>query len=69
MRKAIELAFISVRDYSGNKDPKFVSIDTIYFLKPVSIGSILKFESVVIFADDKSGNVRVRVKASTVSSL
>jgi acyl-coenzyme A thioesterase 9 len=68
MRKAIELAFVCVEQVYGNKF-ELLSVDTIHFLKPVNIGTILKLQSVIIYSDDKSGNVRVKVKASVVTSL
>jgi len=50
IRKALELAYISGRKAFG-ENLKFSSIDTILFIKPVSIGQILKFESLIIYAD------------------
>ena len=68
MRKAIELAFVCVEQIFGNK-MELSSIDTIHFLKAVNIGTILKLSSYIIYSDDKTGNVRVKVKASIVTSL
>ena len=69
MKGAVDIAFLTVRQYSGNTNPSLETIDTISFIKPVNFGSILKYESTVVYADKKQGFVRVRVKALTISSL
>lgn len=38
MKMAFELAFLSVRKYSGQTNPQIQFIDTINFFKPVQIG-------------------------------
>ena len=43
-----------------------VNMDTVSFIAPVKIGDILKMEAKVIFADPKTGLVRVRASASTM---
>lgn len=66
MRKAIELSFLNVREFSHCIDPVLKQIDTIHFLKPVNIGNILKFESIINYVDKKNGLIRVVVKAFTI---
>ena len=49
MKKAYELAYASAKLFSKTEDPQIDCIDIINFIKPVNIGHILKFQSLVIY--------------------
>ena len=61
MRKAYELAYCTAKIYSRASDVDLECIDTINFLKPVNVGDLLKFESIVIYSKPKLGLIRVKV--------
>ena len=50
MRKAYELAYCTAKIYSRADDVDLQCIDAISFLKPVNVGELLKFESIVIYS-------------------
>lgn len=61
MRKAYELAYCTAKIYSRADDVDLECIDTISFLRPVNVGDLLKFESLVIYSKPKTGLIRVKV--------
>jgi len=58
MREAFELAW-NITYIFCRKMPKFISVDHMYFLKPVEIGSILSFKGTVIYSIEKTLMVEV----------
>ena len=62
MRRAFELAFSSAYIFSGAR-PHFLSIDEVTFSKPVEVGSLLQFESKVVYTEVEQGLVHVHVAA------
>ncbi len=48
MRKAFELAFATAHLFSGGR-PVILEVDDVAFKKPVSIGDLLQFESIVLY--------------------
>ena len=58
MREAFELAW-NITYLFCRKRPQFVSMDHMYFYKPVEIGSIISFTGTVVYTVDKSLMVEV----------
>jgi len=58
MREAFELAW-NITYLFCRKKPKFISMDHMYFYKPVEIGSIISFTGTVVYTVDKSLMVEV----------
>ena len=61
MREAFELAW-NITYLFCRKRPQFVSMDHMYFYKPVEIGSIISFTGTVIYTVEKSLMVEVVTK-------
>ena len=58
MREAFELAW-NITYLFCRKKPKFISMDHMYFYKPVEIGSIISFSGTVVYTVEKSLMVEV----------
>ena len=58
MRKAFELAW-NITYLFCKKRPQFISMDHMYFYKPVEIGSIVSFKATVIYTVEKALMVEV----------
>ena len=65
MKQAFELAWVTSVIFLGIKNPVFISVDDIQFVKPVNIGSILEFTSTVVYSE--GSKLVVLVKAFDVS--
>ncbi|KAL9270966.1 Acyl-coenzyme A thioesterase 4, mitochondrial-like protein [Drosera capensis] len=50
MRKAFELAFSTAYAFAGGA-PRFVEVDHVDFVKPVDVGSFLRFKSTVLYTE------------------
>jgi acyl-coenzyme A thioesterase 9 len=58
MRRAFELAFANAYKFGGLK-PKFIEVDDISFLNPVSVGELLLFHSRVLYTLPKGGSIKL----------
>ncbi|KAJ2762248.1 hypothetical protein IWQ56_005087 [Coemansia nantahalensis] len=68
MRLAHELSFANGSVFTKSR-PVYVSLDDFSFRKPVSIGSILKLTSQVVYSEPENGTFRVEVAADVVDNL
>lgn len=69
MKSAFELAYITSSMFSGQprgNTVRFLYLDEIHFIEPVSIGDIVAFSSKVVYIQDNV--IHVRVKASVLNS-
>ena len=67
MNKALEAAFLNVRKFSEELNPKIHHIDTIKFIKPVEVGHIMQFRSRVTYTTENM--VRVSVSAIDITAM
>eukprot|EP00761_Pharyngomonas_kirbyi_P011825 gb/GECH01011851.1/.p1 GENE.gb/GECH01011851.1/~~gb/GECH01011851.1/.p1 ORF type:complete len:474 (+),score=96.17 gb/GECH01011851.1/:1-1422(+) len=51
------------------REPVFLSLDDIHFLKPVEVGSILNLAAKVVFSDPDSDTCQIRVTAKVVHPI
>jgi len=58
MKSAYKLAWANAHKYTGHR-PFFLALDKVNFIKPVEIGSILTFDSRIIYQEGKSFCVEV----------
>ena len=56
MRRAFELAFATAYLFGGDK-PRFLEVDDISFDKPVDVGDLLVFKSLVLYTDPDGRNL------------
>lgn len=56
MRRAFELAFATAYMFGGDK-PRFLEVDDISFDKPVDVGDLLIFKSLVLYTLPEGGNL------------
>ncbi|KAL7529479.1 hypothetical protein ACHAXR_005091 [Thalassiosira sp. AJA248-18] len=56
MRRAFELAFATAYMFGGDK-PRFLEVDDISFDKPVDVGDLLVFKSLVLYTQPTGGNL------------
>ncbi|KAJ2711965.1 hypothetical protein H4R19_002997 [Coemansia spiralis] len=68
MRLAHELSFANGSVFTKSR-PAYVSLDDFSFRKPVSIGSILKLTSQVVYSEPENGTFRVEVAADVIDNL
>lgn len=69
MKSAFELAYITASMFSGetrSKGVRFLYLDEIHFIEPVSIGDIVSFSSKIVYID--SNVIHIRVKATVLNS-
>ncbi|KAG2385671.1 hypothetical protein C9374_003486 [Naegleria lovaniensis] len=60
LREAYEIGFITAYMYTKHK-PVFLALNENSFLKPVEVGSVVEFTSQIVYAGDKSLEIRVEV--------
>jgi acyl-coenzyme A thioesterase 9 len=64
MKKCYELSWVTARLFGNDlsRPPVFRFVDDIQFLRPVSIGSIMEFDSSVVYSDGTYMVVVVEVR-------
>ncbi|KAF0972861.1 hypothetical protein FDP41_009110 [Naegleria fowleri] len=60
LREAYEIGFITAYMYTKHR-PVFLALNENSFLKPVEVGSVVEFTSQIVYAGDKSLEIRVEV--------
>ena len=62
MRESLELAFLSSVLLDSSSNPRRHFIDDIYFLRPVDIGSFVRYVSYVTYTEGSLMNTKVTVE-------
>jgi acyl-CoA hydrolase len=47
---------------------EILSMDTVHFIAPIEVGSIVNFQSTITYSDIKKGLVRTKVKCKTLNA-
>jgi acyl-coenzyme A thioesterase 9 len=58
LRNAFELAYIAAYSFSKHR-PTFIALDDNAFLKPVEIGSVIKYTATIVYAEGVSCTIQV----------
>lgn len=69
MRECLELGFVAARLFPWLRDPVIYFIDDIYFLRPVDIGSIIRYTAYLTYCEGCLAHVKVLVEKAEVDNL
>lgn len=62
MRESMELAFVCAKLQGSGKSPIFTHIDDIHFIRPVEIGSTIRYSAWMTYCRNRIANVKVIVE-------
>ena len=68
MRESLELAYVCANLQGFIRNPQIFFIDDIYFLKPVDIGSIVRYSALITYAEGTLINVKVIVELARLKN-
>jgi acyl-coenzyme A thioesterase 9 len=68
MRRAFELAFATAYLFIGSQ-PQFREVDEITFQKPVDVGNLVRFESIVLYTSHSKTTIRPLVHIEVVANV
>lgn len=62
MRESLELAFVCAYLHGSGEQPQVYHIDDIQFIRPVDVGSVIRYTAYMTYVHERIANVRVEVE-------
>lgn len=62
MRESLEIAFACAYLHGSGEYPEIYHIDDVHFIRPVDIGSVIRYSSYVTYVHERIVNVNVAVE-------